>query len=142
MPQAHSSTVTRTKRPRREGSHGLPMVLFPWLCLRRRPCDHTSPAQATSPCRFLPPCVLIPPLAAATAARERAAFHVSSRHGPSIPPPWPVSGAASVSPTLSHSSAPAAPRVSASWYAGGKSCGTSGREPAAAATPPRSYTAC
>src|SRR5262252_1218677 len=88
MPQAHSSTVTRTKRPRREGSHGLPMALSPWLCLRRRPCDRTSPAQAASPCRFLPPCVLIPPLTAATAARERAAFRVSSRYGPSIPLPW------------------------------------------------------
>ena len=27
IPQAHSSTVTRTKRPRREGSHGLPVAV-------------------------------------------------------------------------------------------------------------------
>src|SRR5215813_1738084 len=39
---------------------------------------------------FPTPCVLTPPLAEATVARERAAFRARSRHGPSIPPPWPV----------------------------------------------------
>jgi hypothetical protein len=60
------------------------------------------------PCRFQLPCVLIPPRAAATVGRERTAFHASSRHGSSILPPWPVSGAASVSPTLARVSAPVA----------------------------------
>src|SRR5215831_10792230 len=46
--------------------------------------------------------LLTPPRAAATAARGTAAPHAGSRHGPSSPPPWPASTAATPWPSPSH----------------------------------------
>jgi hypothetical protein len=94
----------------------------PWGRPRSRSCGRTSSAQAASPCHFPLPCVLIPALAAAMAARGRAALLASSRHGPSAPRPWPASVAATSWRSLYHSSAQAQPEAYASSHAAGKNC--------------------
>src|SRR5438128_12095339 len=78
--------------------------------------------------------LLTDPLAGATAAPERAALRVASRHGPSVLPPWPVSGDASVWPTPSRASAPAAAAPGVRWHGASRNYGTRDTVPAADAS--------
>src|SRR2546428_7599940 len=50
-------------------------------------------------------CVLTLPPAAARVAHETITLRATSRHGPSVPPPWPASRAATVWRSPSHGSA-------------------------------------
>src|SRR2546425_2200347 len=66
----------------------------PGDALKTSRADTPTPRQLTATRRSLS-CALFltPPRVVATAARERAAPRVGSRHGPSIPPPSPASEA-------------------------------------------------
>src|SRR5712691_3620096 len=86
-------------------------------------------------------CLLTPPLAVATVVRERAVFLASSRHGPSIPPPWRASGAASVWLSPCRVSAQAGAEGGVSWREGSRNYSTRDTSPAAGASPPRPCTA-
>src|SRR5215813_11596912 len=92
-------------------------------CLRRPPSQAASHHYS----------VLTPRLAAATAVPDTTAPCVVSRHGPSVLPPWLVSGDAIVWPTPSLASAPAAAALGASWYGASRNYGTRDTAPAAAA---------
>jgi hypothetical protein len=84
---------------------------------------------------------LTPPLVVATAAPERAAPHVASRHGPSIPPPWPAFRAATVWPSRCRWWARAAAGAGVSSRGASRNCSNNGTGRAAAATPPHPCTA-
>ena len=71
---------------------------------------------------LLTPCVLIPPLAAATAARGRAALLASSRYGPSAPPPSLASEGTTLWPTLSRASTRAVAGAGVCWREAGRNC--------------------
>jgi len=82
------ATVPGAKRPRRAGPHGLPAAVSPVVTPSTPALRPHVACSVTAPCRFLPPCVLIPPLVVARVARGSAVPRVSSRRGPSVPPPW------------------------------------------------------
>src|SRR5713101_6552985 len=86
-------------------------------------------------------CLLIPPLAVATGVRERVVLLASSRHGPSIPPPWRASGAASVWLSPCRASAQAGAAGGVSWRAVSRNYSTRDTSPAAdASRPPRPFS--
>src|SRR5215510_12277537 len=70
--------------------------------------------------------VLTPRLAVATAVPDTTAPRVVSRHGPSVLPPWLVSGAA----------------AGVCWHGASRNCSSSGRRPTAPVTRLRPCTAC
>src|SRR5262244_1827080 len=86
--------------------------------------------------------LLTPPRAAATAARGTAAPHAGSRHGPSSPPPWPASTAATPWPSPSHWWVPAAAQADVRWREADRNYSTRDIRPPAAATRLRPCRAC
>src|SRR6266851_87242 len=86
---------------------------------------------------FPPPGLLTPLLAAATAAHETAAPRGGSRRGPSVPPPWPASGAATVWRIPSRLSAGAVAMARVSWCEANSSCSTGDTTPTAGVRRPR-----
>src|SRR6266571_4326639 len=123
--------------------------------LSRPPSGHLSPVDALDAGRadarrlLRPPPltashhhgVLTPLRAAATAARGTGAPRAASRHGRSIPPPWLVSGAASVWRSRCRASARTGARADGGWHAASRSYSSNGKERAVGATPPRLCTA-
>ena len=85
--------------------------------------------------------LLTAPVAAAMVARETTTLLATSRHGRSVPPPWPVYRAASVSLSPSRWSAGAAATVGVRPHAASKSCGTSDTRPTGGVRPLRLCTA-
>ena len=85
------------------------------------------------------PAWLIPLLAGATEARERAAVRTSSRHGPPIPPLWPVYMAATAWP--SRWRVRAAARVGISSCGASRNCRSSGTRTTVGAEIPSSAPA-
>jgi hypothetical protein len=77
------------------------------------------------------------PVGAATAAPETPAAHVTSRRGPSAPPPSPALGASSAALHPSPWGARAAARAGVRRHGAGKSCHTPAPQPAAAVRLPR-----
>src|SRR6266568_7120322 len=61
-------------------------------------------------------CVLTDPPAAARVAHETTTLRATSRHGPSVLPPWPASGAATVWRSPSHGSVGAVATARVSSY--------------------------
>jgi hypothetical protein len=61
-------------------------------------------------------CVLTLPPAAARGAHETTTLRATSRHGPSVPPPWPASRAATVWRSPSHWSAEAVATARGGWH--------------------------
>src|SRR5215831_10324933 len=90
--------------------------LPPWQYPYSRPCGHTwptrPPARAVSHHRGL----LIPPPAVARVAHETTTLRATSRHGPSVPPPWPASRAATVWRSPSHWSAETVATARGGWH--------------------------
>jgi len=134
-------TLTRqpsqgTKRPKQEGSQGIPASLSPLVTSRSRPCGRMSPAQAPSPCRFLPLGLLIPPLAGAMAARGTVGLLARSRHDRSTQRPSRAYEVATAWPSPSPWSARAAAKAGARRYEANRNCSTRGTKRAAAAGRP------
>src|SRR5262245_52183610 len=75
--------------------------------------------------------LLTAPVAAARVARETTTLLAMSRHGRSVPPPWPVYRAASVSLSPSRWSAGGEATVGVRPHGASKSCGTPDTRPTA-----------
>ena len=110
----------------------------PGDALKTSRADTPTPRQLTATRRSLS-CALFltPPRVVATAARERAAPRVGSRHGPSIPPPSPASEAAIAWRSPSRWSAGAVATARVSWRAANRSCSTCDTTPTAGVSRPR-----
>src|SRR5207244_10140838 len=100
-----------------------------------------APAQAPSSGGFPPPGLLTPLLAAATAARGRAAPRAGSTHGRSAPRPWPVCRGATAWPTPCHGWAQAVAEAVGRWHEANRSYHRPETISAAAVGPPRVCTA-
>src|SRR2546427_3320389 len=85
---------------------------------------------------------LTAPRAAATAAPDSPAPRVSSRHGPSIPPPWPAYTAATTWPSRSRWWARAVAGAGVRSRGASRSYNRPDTRPTAAATRLRPCTAC
>src|SRR5262252_7797722 len=85
-------------------------------------------------------CVLTLPPAAARVAHETTTLRAMSRHGPSVPPPWPASRAATVWRSPCHWSAEAVATVRVCWREANRSCSTCGTRLTAGLNPLRLCT--